>query len=160
LPVLIVLSAILVANLSWFLARAAGMPQWLGGGTAVVCLLAGVALAIGSSVGTQGTVRVHRGELEVDARWRSVRRLPLSDAQVTPMIWRRGFVELVVGVVLEIRGRTGSVSIGASDPALADALARQGVERTTVPPSFRIASEDLRRLLETLGIRSDPDGAF
>jgi hypothetical protein len=152
LPVGIMVVAVVAANLAWFGVRAAGGPRAAGGGAAVLCVLAGIALAISSSVGSQGTVRADAaGGLEVDPEWRATRQIDLARAHVRQLIWRRGGVTmLLVGVIVEVGDGEESVTIGASDPALAAEFEGMGAETTTVPPSVTIAPADFRRLAALL----------
>lgn len=152
LPVGIVVAAVVVANVAWFAVRSMGGPRAAGGGAAVFCLLAGIVLAISSSVGSQGTVRVSpEGGLEVDPDWRSTRRIDLDRAEVRRLIWRRGGVTmLLVGVIVEVGDGEASVTVGTSDPDLAAEYERAGAETTTVPPSVTIAPADFRRLAALL----------
>lgn len=148
MPVGIVIAAVVGANLVWFIARSAGVPTAVGGAVALICLLAGIALAIASSVGAQGAVRVDQdARLEVDPRWRASRAMSLADATVRRYIWRRGGATmLLVGVYVEVGDGRNRITIGASDPALAVEYEQAGAEATTIPPSVTLAPADYRTL--------------
>jgi len=159
LPVGFIIGAVVAANIAWYLVRAVGGPRWLGGVCAVAFLLAGIAGAVASSVGAQGTVRADDGtRLTVNARWHASRHVSLAAGRVRRYVWRRGRPPLVVGVYVVVEAPDGRVSIGAADPGLVPEFQESGAETTTIPPSVLVGQADFRQLLQRLPTRAAGGG--
>lgn len=151
LPALIVVGAVMLGSICAYAVRAAGGPQSVVGLVGVGFLLLGITLAIVSSAGTQGVIRIVPGQtLEVHARWHRARSFDLQELQVRPFLWRTGQHPGVTGVYLELSDRHERVTVGTNDRALMEEFEAGGVKRSIRSPSLSLAAADFRRLLQEL----------